>query len=88
MTTITTKLVKDGNSKAVRLNSTVLAMSGLSDEVILEVDKGLVTIRPFDSKPRANWSVEIAKEIALNPLARKSDPELEDWENTVNDEIN
>ena len=45
MVSITTKLIKDGNSVAVRLPKTVLAMSGLHGEVQLEVEKGQVTLR-------------------------------------------
>ncbi len=89
MATITTKLVKDGNSKAVRLHSTVLAMSGLQDEVILEVEKGRVTIRPFNSKPRSNWPRLIEQEIARNPKSlQQSDTELDDWNVTINDGLN
>ncbi len=86
---ITTRLVKDGNSKAVRLHSTVLAMSGLHDEVILEVEKGQVTIRPFNSKPRSDWPRLIEQEIARNPKAlQQSDTELDDWNVTINDGLN
>lgn len=88
MATITTRLVKDGNSKAVRLHSTVLAMSGLHDEVILEVEKGQVTIRPFNSKPRSDWPRLIEQEMARNPKALQSDTELDDWDITVNDGLN
>ena len=82
---MTTKLIKDGNSKAVRLHRTVLAMSGLQDEVTLEVEKGQVTIRPLNSNPRKDWPALIEKELAKNPKARKSDPELDDWDVTVSD---
>lgn len=86
MTTIATKLVKDGNSKAIRLTSTVLAMSGLKDEVELEVKKGQVIIRPLQTK-RHNWHDLIALEIARNPKALAAEPELEDWDVTINDGI-
>ena len=89
MATILTRLVKDGNSKAVRLHSTVLAMSGLHDEVILEVEKGQVTIRPFNSKPRSDWPGLIEQEIARNPKAlQQSNTELDDWDVTINDGLN
>ncbi len=85
MATLATRLVKDGNSKAVRLPSTVLAMSGLSDEVLLEVENGQVTIRPLNSNPRKEWAALIKKEIANNPKALNSDVELDDWDVTLND---
>jgi len=85
---MTTRLVKDGNSKAVRLHSTVLAMSGLQDEVILEIEKGKVTIRPFNNKPRSNWPRLIEQEIARNPKALQNDSELDDWDITANDGLN
>ena len=40
MTTIAAKLIRDGNSVAVRLPKTVLIMSGLSDDVQMEVKTG------------------------------------------------
>lgn len=83
-TTLNTRLVKDGNSKAVRLNSTVLLMSGLSDDIELEVKKGEVILRPLNNS-RKNWDKLITEEIARNPKALSHDPELEDWDITVND---
>lgn len=86
-TTLNTKLVKDGNSKAVRLNSTVLQMSGLSDDIELEVRKGEVILRPSNNR-RKNWDQLIAEEISNNPKALSNDPELEDWDVAVNDGLN
>ena len=87
MTTLTTKLVKDGNSKAIRLNSTVLAMSGLQDDVLLEVYKDRVIIRPL-SKKLNEWEQLIDQEISRNPKALETDPELDDWDSTLNDGFN
>jgi len=87
MTTLATKLVKDGNSKAVRLPSTVLAMSGLQDDVLLEVKKGQIIIRPLVNN-RQNWEQLIAQEISKNPRALDADPELDDWDVTINDGFN
>ncbi len=62
MTTITTQIVKDGNSMAVRLSKPVLSMSGLHGKVQLDVKRGQITLRAAD-KPRASWRQQIEKEI-------------------------
>lgn len=81
MTTITTKLVKDGNSTAVRLTKDVLEMSGLNGDIQLSVEKGLVMLRPLKAKkPRADWTAQIAKVLAEDPQALKRDEELAEWE--------
>lgn len=86
MTTIKTKLVKDGNSVAIRLPKTVLTMSGLIDDVQMEVKRGQVILRPART-PRSNWKEHIAAIVASNPNATKIDPELEDWEVTIQDGV-
>ena len=65
MTSLTTKLVPDGNSMAVRLPKQVLAMSGLSGMVQLTVKRGQITIRT-PSNPREGWKRQIEQEIASN----------------------
>lgn len=86
MTTITTKLIKDGNSVAVRLPKTVLAMSGLSDKVQMDVKKGQITLRA-PHKNREGWDIKIASVIKSNPSALCDDTELDDWDVTINDGI-
>ena len=44
MTTITSKLIKDGNSVAVRLPKPLLVMSGLHDLVRLEAKRGQIIL--------------------------------------------
>lgn len=73
MTTINTKLIKDGNSMAIRLPKQVLAMSGLTDIVQLDVKRGQITMRA-PHKPREGWRQQIEREIAAHgPLATADD---------------
>jgi antitoxin component of MazEF toxin-antitoxin module len=65
MTMITTKLVKDGNSMAVRLSKPVLAMSGLSGDLEVEVRKGQITISSRRS-PRADWRDAIKRDLQVH----------------------
>jgi antitoxin component of MazEF toxin-antitoxin module len=67
MTNLTTKLVPDGNSMAVRLPKQVLTMSGLSGVVQLSVKRGQITIRT-PRNPREGWSRQIEQEVAANGL--------------------
>jgi len=83
-TTLTTKLVKDGNSIAVRLPKSVLALSGLTDSVQMEVKRGQVILRSTPS-PRSGWKKQIAHVAAASPAALLPDQELNDWEVTSND---
>ncbi len=84
MNTITTKLVKDGNSIAVRLPKTALVMSGLTEEILMEVKKGQITLRS-NKKNRADWDKKINLVINSNPNVLLTDNELEDWDVTVNE---
>jgi antitoxin component of MazEF toxin-antitoxin module len=61
MINITTKLVKDGNSMAVRLPKTLLTMSGLRGSVQLEAKEGQIIIKRGKTHPRANWKAQIEK---------------------------
>jgi antitoxin component of MazEF toxin-antitoxin module len=65
MTTLTTKLIRDGNSMAIRLPKLVLTMSGLDEVVQLSVKRGQITIRA-PHNPREGWSRQIKQEIATN----------------------
>lgn len=93
MTTITTNLVRDGNSMAVRLSKTVLAMSGLSGEVLLEVEQGQIVMRAAQShrvrklrKPREGWEEQIKRVLAEDPHALdRRDEELDDRDVTAAD---
>ena len=73
MTIITTKLVKDGNSQAIRLTKPVLEMSQLTGPLKLEVKKGQIIISS-NNNPREGWREAIEKEIKTNgPMTYKDD---------------
>jgi antitoxin MazE len=82
MTTITTKLIKDGNSTAVRLPKTFLEMSGLSGAVQLNAQRGKITIVKAKT-PRAGWDQKISQ--ISKQIKAKTDQELSDWDSTSND---
>lgn len=84
MASITTKLVKDGNSVAVRIPKTALVMSGLEDEIRMEVSQGQIILTSAKSA-RAGWQQQIEQVLAANPDARALDPELAAWDATVGD---
>jgi antitoxin component of MazEF toxin-antitoxin module len=67
MVSITTKLVKDGNSMAVRLPKTLLTMSGLRGSVQLEVKAGQIIIKQVKTQPRAGWKAQIEKVLKEEP---------------------
>ena len=73
MTTLSTKLVDDGNSKAVRIPKAALEMSGINGSLVLHVKKGEITIKNA-KKPRKGWAEAIEKE------ERALDDSLQDWE--------
>ena len=84
MTSINTKLIKDGNSTAVRLPKALLAMSGLEGSVRLEAKKGQIIIKRQHRRPREDWAEKIDK-----ILAEQGDPvedkDLEGWDMTSGD---
>ena len=84
MASITTKLVKDGNSIAVRIPKAVLAMGGLEDEVKMEVTQGQIILSSTKSS-RADWQRQIDHVLATNPGALAPDPELDAWDVTAGD---
>lgn len=81
MASITTKLVKDGNSTAVRIPKALLEMSGLSGVVEIEAKKGVVTIKETKS-PRAGWEDAIKQNPVCTP-----DAELADWDDLAEDPL-
>lgn len=82
MASIRTKLVKDGNSTAVRIPKTLLEMSGLSGVVEIEAKQGMVTIRETKN-PRAGWA-EAINQSGCNDI---DDPELSDWDALAGDSL-
>ena len=87
MTTIATKLVKDGNSVAIRIPKTVLIMSGLKDNVQMEIERYKIILRPMRTT-RADWKERISNVMTSNTMANKADPELDEWNVTTNDGFN
>lgn len=83
MATIPTKLVKDGNSMAVRLPKAVLTLSGLRENVQMEVKHGQIVLRSAHA-PRAGWKEQIARVAATKPAAASED-DLTAWETTIAD---
>ena len=73
MNKIATKIVKDGNSMAIRIPKTALQMSGIHGYVELTVNKNEIIIKNAKSS-RADWS----KAIIADPAT--IDSELNDWE--------
>ncbi len=86
MTTLTTKLVKDGNSVAVRLPKTALILSGLQSSTVINMDiqHGKVTLRPAES-PRQKWVAKIEQIQKSQAAAQLADEELQDWGATLSD---
>lgn len=66
MTTITTKLIRDSNSVAIRLPKTVLVMSGLKDSIKMEVREGQITLSSANN-PRFGWKEQIAQVVFSDP---------------------
>lgn len=80
------KLVRDGNSRAVRLTKPVLHLSGLGDEVQMEVQPGKI-ILSSPTQPRYAWKEQMDAIIAAHPEALH-DRELDDWDVTIGDGLN
>lgn len=59
---LTTKLVPDGNSTAIRLPKALLLLSGLSDVVQMEAKPGQIVLRSA-ANPRAGWRQQIRQEL-------------------------
>lgn len=70
---ITTKLIKDGNSTAVRLPKTALELSGLSGTVELVVKDGEIILKNATTA-RSGWG------DAINADKPAIDKELDDWD--------
>lgn len=78
-----TKLVKDGNSMAIRLPKTLLGLSGLKGNVKLDAKKGQIIVSQAKN-PRAGWQSQISKVMSKNQYPKK-DAELEAWNSTLSD---
>lgn len=81
MNSIQSKLVKDGNSTAVRIPKALLEMSGITGVVEISAEKGRVIIKNV-KKPRANWAQSIGSDTYA------VDQELADWDSLTGDGLN
>jgi antitoxin MazE len=78
------RVIRIGNSRGVRLPKTLLAQSGIEDEVELEVQGESIIIRPVQS-PRAGWDAAFAVMAAtgddalLDAELPASDWDKEEW---------
>jgi len=86
MTNISTKLIKDGNSMAVRLPKTLLAMSGLYGFVRLEAKEGQIIIKQDKNHPRDGWEEQIKKVLAEE--ANPKDDDFADMDVAMADGLN
>ena len=82
---ITTKLIQDGNSTAVRLPKVMLKMSGLQGKVRLEAKKDQIIVHAINN-PRENWTAQIDAVVASGKAAGR-DRELDDWDAASGDGI-
>lgn len=81
MNIITTKLVKDGNSMAVRIPKSALEMSGLEGDIEMVVSKNKIIIKK-SVDPRAGWVESLQK----TPYCLDGD--LAEWDGVVADGLN
>ena len=74
------KLVRIGNSRGVRLSKPLLEEAGLVDDVEIDVQPGVLTIRPVAS-PRAGWADAAASAPAHGLLDPPTPTQFddEDW---------
>lgn len=63
------RVVKIGNSQGIRIPKPILDQTGIKEDVVLEVEKNRIIIRPF-SNPREGW------EQAFKGMSENGDDEL------------
>jgi antitoxin MazE len=71
-------LVKVGNSRGIRLPKALIDEAGLSGEVDIHAEPGLITVRPLES-PRKGWAEAVEAE---SPEGLLDDPTATDFETT------
>ena len=78
-----TRIVKIGNSRAVRLPKPLLEESGLGEEVELTVEGNRIVIAPSDH-PRSGWDAAFALMASRgdDALLDSSDLPSTEWEET------
>jgi antitoxin MazE len=86
--TLTTKLVRIGNSRGVRLPKAVIEQAGIIDGVEIAVRGDEVVLRPTGEKrPRAGWDAAFKKALAALPpdFLEREREEWADWQNMPNE---
>lgn len=71
-------LVKVGNSRGIRLPKALIDEAGLSGEVDIHAEPGLITVRPLES-PRKGWAEAVE---TTSPEGLLDDPTPTDFEET------
>ncbi|MDE0477573.1 MAG: hypothetical protein OXI02_05880, partial [Candidatus Dadabacteria bacterium] len=77
-------LISIGNSKGIRIPSSVIKQCGLGDELEMRVENGVIVLAPVRSV-REGWSVAFEKmvavgdDVSLVPDALENDFDAEDW---------
>ncbi len=77
-------LISVGNSKGIRIPSTVLKQCDIKDEIILEVKNNTVILKPSKKKPRSGWNeaFKLMKKRGEDLLLIGDDLDIEkdDWQ--------
>ena len=78
------KLISIGNSKGIRIPSSVIRQCGLGNELEMRVENGVIMLAPVRSM-REGWSVAFEKmaavgdDASLIPDALENDFDAESW---------
>lgn len=81
---ITSRIIRIGNSRGVRIPATLLAEAELGDDVLISAEPGKVTVEGIRS-PRAGWEeaarrMSSAEDDQLIDQAAPTAFESEEWE--------
>lgn len=85
MTTITTRIVKIGNSQGIRIPKVLLEQVGFKRDVTLHVDKEQIVIRNVKI-PRQGWAAqfqrmaELGDDTLLDEVDFANEWDEEEWE--------
>jgi antitoxin MazE len=60
MKSIKVKIIRIGNSKGIRLSKSLIEQYNMKDEVVLEMKKDSIVIRPAEN-PRSDWEKAFEK---------------------------
>jgi len=75
-------LVRVGNSRGIRLPKALIEEAGLTSEVDIHAEPGLITVRPVVA-PRKGWAQAVAEHpsdgLLNDPTPTRFDDEEWDW---------